>query len=105
MPATDLALSDLHIQLLASALVPPGEKLVARSVGKKTPWWSLGMMSKTFVLLATERRLKVLEHGWNPFTGRKLHAAHPSSAPPPVNPVFGQPSMTAALLPSGHWPR
>jgi hypothetical protein len=76
MPATDLAFSDLHIQLLAAALVPPGEKLVARSVGKKTPLWSLGMMSQTFVLLATERRLWILEHRWNPLTGMKLHAAH-----------------------------
>lgn len=76
MPATDLAISDLHVQVLASSLVPPGERLVARSVGKKTPWWSCGMLRKTFVVLATDQRMWVLEHRWNPIMGTKLHAVH-----------------------------
>ncbi len=54
--------SDLHVQLLSQALLQPGEKLAGQVVTEQNSWWTLGFFRKTFLALATDQRLILVEH-------------------------------------------
>ena len=47
MAGFDMKFTDLHIQLLAQALVPQGERLTARVAGTHKPWWAFGFLKRT----------------------------------------------------------
>jgi hypothetical protein len=57
--------SDLHVETLARGLLAPGEQLVARTAGEKTPWWGVGLVRRSYLVLASAHRLFVLEHRWS----------------------------------------
>lgn len=57
-----LRYSDLHLQILARGLLDPGEHLTGHAVAVRNPWYGLGLLSKQYVLVSTDRRLLVLEH-------------------------------------------
>lgn len=57
-----LRYSDLHLQILARGLLDPGEHLTGHAVAVRTPWYGLGLLSKQYLLVSTDRRLLVLEH-------------------------------------------
>lgn len=59
--------SDLHVQTLAKGLFAPGEQLVSRAAGDKMPWWGLGLVRRSYLVLASNQRLFVLEHRWRVF--------------------------------------
>jgi hypothetical protein len=54
--------SDLHVDLLAQALLQPGERRLAQSVGRYMPWWALGFVNETYLVIATDQRLILIEH-------------------------------------------
>jgi hypothetical protein len=54
--------SDLHVQLVARGLMAPGERLIGQTVTESNPWWALGLLRKTYLILATDRRIVVMEH-------------------------------------------
>jgi hypothetical protein len=54
--------SDLHVELLARGLLQPGERLVGQAVTQYNPWWAFGLVRKTFLVLATDQRLILVEH-------------------------------------------
>jgi len=54
--------SDLQVQLLARGILQPGEQLVGQTVTQYNPWWAFGLVRKTYLLLATDQRLVMLEH-------------------------------------------
>jgi hypothetical protein len=58
--------SDLHLELLARGVLERGETLLGKAVTTYGPRWALGFLKRTCVLLATSRRLILLEHrrGW-----------------------------------------
>jgi hypothetical protein len=62
--------SDLHVDLLAQALLQPGEQRVGQTVGRYMPWWAFGFINRTYLVIATDRRLILVDHrlAW-------LHAA------------------------------
>lgn len=54
--------SDLHVDLLSRGLLAPGETLVTKAVGEYKPWWALGLIKRLYLVLATDRRLILLDH-------------------------------------------
>ena len=54
--------TDLHVQLLARGILNPGEQLVGQTVTQHNPWWAMGLIRKTFLVLATDQRLVLVEH-------------------------------------------
>lgn len=56
--------NDTYIDSIARAHLEPGEQIVARSAGVHRPWWTLGIWFfwKTYLVLATNRRLILAEH-------------------------------------------
>jgi hypothetical protein len=54
--------SELHVDLFSRALLQPGEQLVGKTVAEYSPWWLLGLFRKTFLALATNQRLILVEH-------------------------------------------
>jgi len=54
--------SDLHVQILARGLLEPGERLDGRVMTERNPWYGLGLLARKYLLLATDRRLIVVEH-------------------------------------------
>jgi hypothetical protein len=54
--------SDLHVDLLAQALLEPGEQRIGQTVGTYLPWWALGFINETYLVIATDRRLILVEH-------------------------------------------
>jgi hypothetical protein len=54
--------SDLHVQLLARGILQPGEQLLGQTVTQYNPWWALGLFRKTYLVLATDQRLVLVEH-------------------------------------------
>ena len=54
--------SDLHVDLMARALLLPGERRVAQTVVQHIPLWALGWINKTFLVIATDQRLILVEH-------------------------------------------
>jgi hypothetical protein len=72
--------SDLHLELLARGVLQRGETLHGKAVTTHAPWWALGFLQRTYVLLATPWRLVLLEHrrGW---FRRSLELASVNSIP------------------------
>jgi len=54
--------SDLHVDLLAQALLEPGEQRIGQTVGRYVPWWALGWINETYLVIATDRRVILVEH-------------------------------------------
>ncbi|HVH43832.1 MAG TPA: hypothetical protein VM925_15875 [Labilithrix sp.] len=54
--------SDLHVELLSRGVLEPGESLVAKTVARYRPWWALGFVDREYLVLATDRRLVLLDH-------------------------------------------
>lgn len=54
--------SDLHVDLLAKGLLEPGEQRLGQTVGTYLPWWALGFINETYLVIATDRRLILVEH-------------------------------------------
>lgn len=54
--------SDLHVDLLSRGLLQPGESLVSKTVGTYKPWWGFGFINRQYLVLATDRRLILLDH-------------------------------------------
>lgn len=56
--------TDSHIQIVSRGVLEQGEKLVARGVAVHAPWWTFGikLFHKTFLLLASDQRLVMIEH-------------------------------------------
>jgi hypothetical protein len=54
--------SDLHVDLLARAILEPGEQRVGQTVGRYVPWWGLGFINETYLVIATDRRVVLVEH-------------------------------------------
>lgn len=59
-------INDLHTDLLARALLEPGEQLTGKVMGKSEPWYTRFLRFDIFMpytlFLATDRRLIMLEH-------------------------------------------
>jgi hypothetical protein len=56
--------TDTHVQILSKGLFEPGEQLVSRSVVVDAPWYTFGiwLFHKTYLVLATNQRLVMVEH-------------------------------------------
>ena len=56
--------TDAYIDNIARAHLEPGEQIVARSAGVHRPFWTLGFIWfwKTYLVLATDRRIILAEH-------------------------------------------
>ncbi len=54
--------SELHVDLLAKALLEPGEQRIGQTVGRYVPWWALGFVNETYLVIATDRRVILVEH-------------------------------------------
>lgn len=67
--------SELHVDLLSKALLEPGEQRLGQAVGRYVPWWALGFVNETYLVIATDRRLILVEHrmAWL-HQATKLHA-------------------------------
>jgi hypothetical protein len=53
-----------YVENIVSAHLEPGEKIVARAAGVHRPIWTLGIRFfwKTYLIVATDRRLVLVEH-------------------------------------------
>lgn len=54
--------TELHVDLLAQALLQPGERRVGVTVGRYLPWWAFGFVNETYLVIATDRRIIVVGH-------------------------------------------
>lgn len=54
--------SDLHVQLLSKGILEPGEQLLGQTVTSYLPWWALGLINRQYLVLATDRRLVLVDH-------------------------------------------
>jgi hypothetical protein len=54
--------TELHVDLLAQALLQPGERRVGATVGRYVPWWGLGWVNETYLVIATDRRVILVGH-------------------------------------------
>jgi hypothetical protein len=54
--------TELHVDLLAQALLQPGERRVGVTVGRYVPWWGLGWVNETYLVIATDRRIILVGH-------------------------------------------
>ncbi len=54
--------SDLQVELLARGVLEPGEQLTGKTVTRYMPWWSFGFINRTYLVLATDRRVILLDH-------------------------------------------
>ncbi len=67
--------TDLHIELLSRSLLEPGEQLVSQTTTDYLPWWALGFINRQYLILATDRRLIIVDHRMRFFPfALKLHA-------------------------------
>jgi hypothetical protein len=67
--------SDLHVQLLAKGILNPGEQLVGQTVTSYMPGWAFGLIRRTYLVLATDQRVIVLDHRFGFFPADfKLHS-------------------------------
>ena len=67
--------SDLHVQILARGILEPGEQLVGQTVTSYMPWWAFGFIRRQYLVLATDKRLVLVDHRyqfWQPLEQR-LH--------------------------------
>jgi hypothetical protein len=67
--------TDLHVQILSKGILEPGEQLLGQTVTSYMPWWAMGLINRQYLVLATDRRLILVDHrlGFFPPTQR-LHA-------------------------------
>ena len=54
--------TELHVDLLAQALLQPGERRIGATVGRYVPWWGLGWVNETYLVIATDRRIILVGH-------------------------------------------
>lgn len=56
--------NETYVDSIARGHLEPGEQVVARAAGVHKPLWALGIpfFFKTFLILATDRRLLLMEH-------------------------------------------
>lgn len=54
--------TELHVDLLAQALLQPGERRIGATVGRYVPWWALGWVNETYLVIATDRRIILVGH-------------------------------------------
>jgi hypothetical protein len=54
--------TELHVDLLSQALLQPGERRVGATVGRYVPWWGLGWVNETYLVIATDRRIILVGH-------------------------------------------
>jgi len=54
--------TELHVDLLAQALLQPGERRIGATVGRYVPWWGLGWVNETYLVIATDRRVILVGH-------------------------------------------
>jgi hypothetical protein len=67
--------TDLHVQLLSRGILEPGEQLVGQTVTSYIPWWAMGLIQRQYLVLATDRRLVLVDHRLQFFpAAQKLHA-------------------------------
>lgn len=68
--------TDLHVQLLARGILEPGEQLLGQTATSYMPWWAFGFIRRQYLVLATDRRLVLLDHryGFLMPTVQRLHA-------------------------------
>ncbi len=71
-----LHFSELNIRVLTLALKRSDERVLARTVCDWTPWWALGLVKRTYFILATDRRAVLVEYGFNFFFGFVVKAVH-----------------------------
>lgn len=57
--------SDLHVQILARGILEPGEQLVGQTVTSYMPWWAFGFIRRQYLVLATDRRLVLVDHRYS----------------------------------------
>lgn len=71
--------TDTHVQIMQKGLLEPGEQLVSRSVIVDAPWYTFGMwlFHKTYLVMATNQRLVMVEHSRDFFNrGMKMDKVH-----------------------------
>ncbi len=71
--------TDTHVQIVSKGVLEPGEQLVSRSVVVDAPWYTFGMwlFHKTYLVLATNQRLVMVEHSRDFFNrGMKTDKVH-----------------------------
>ncbi len=54
--------TELHVDLLAQALLQPGERRIGATVGRYVPWWGFGWVNETYLVIATDRRIILVGH-------------------------------------------
>ena len=54
--------TELHVDLLSQALLQPGERRIGATVGRYVPWWALGWVNETYLVIATDRRIILVGH-------------------------------------------
>jgi hypothetical protein len=54
--------TELHVQTLARGLLEPQERLLGQTATEFMPWWGLGFVRRTHLVLATQHRVVVIEH-------------------------------------------
>jgi hypothetical protein len=54
--------TELHVDLLAQGLLQPGERRIGVTVGRYVPWWGLGWVNETYLVIATDRRIILVGH-------------------------------------------
>jgi hypothetical protein len=54
--------SDVHVQLISRGLLEPGEQLLGQTVTDYLPWWAFGFINRQYLVLATDRRLILVDH-------------------------------------------
>lgn len=57
--------SDLHVQILSRGILDPGEQLVGQTVTSYMPWWAFGFIRRQYLVLATDRRLILVDHRYS----------------------------------------
>lgn len=71
--------TDTHVQIMQKGLLEANEQLVSRSVVVDAPWYTFGMwlFHKTYLVLATNQRLVMVEHSRDFFNrGMKMDKVH-----------------------------
>lgn len=62
-----LRYTDLHLRILTRGLLDGGEHLTGHAAVVSRPWWGLGFLGRSHLLVSTDRRLVLVEHAWEWF--------------------------------------
>jgi hypothetical protein len=57
--------SDLHVETLARGILEPNEQVLGTTVAEHNPWWSMGLIRRTYLMIATDQRLVMVAHHFN----------------------------------------